>query len=318
MPAAAALPSVKLSGPSALHAGDTFTVAFKCNGTGLLAAQGEILYNSSYVTYKSSGGVLSGWTSDIGAQTAGKVSFFIYDDKQTAPINREKQLFTVTFQVKSGAPKDTNIKITSANVILSDGKVDFTPAAAVYSANVAALSTNNYLSALSVQSAPLSPGFNKGVLKYTLSVPYSVSSLKITAKAEDKNASVKVSGNSLTAGKTNTVSVTVTSQSGAKRVYSIEVYREQDTAYSGTESTSAFADLTTESYYEDTTVSNESTATHSQSGATEKSGALVYNSFSDGTPLFNPITVVALCFIMILCFIAGMGAGIHIGRKNRQ
>ena len=61
-------------------------------------------------------------------------------------------------------------------------------------------------------------------------MPYAVESLNLSYKAADGSARVSVSGNTLVVG-SNTVTVTCTAATGAKKNYTITVTREQDPNY---------------------------------------------------------------------------------------
>ena len=90
-------------------------------------------------------------------------------------------------------------------------------------------SSNNNLSSLSVNGGDLNPSFNKKTTNYTLDVPYSISNLSVTAKAEDSKSKVTVSGNNnLIAEETNTVTITVTAENGSSKKYTIQVTRGKD------------------------------------------------------------------------------------------
>ena len=90
-------------------------------------------------------------------------------------------------------------------------------------------SSNNNLSSLKVNGGDLKPGFSKGTTSYTLDVPYSISNLSVTAKAEDTKSKVTVSGNNnLVAEETTQVTITVTAENGSKKIYTINVHRGKD------------------------------------------------------------------------------------------
>lgn len=89
-------------------------------------------------------------------------------------------------------------------------------------------SSNNKLSSLSVNSGELSPKFNSDTESYSLSVPYSVSTLKVDAKASDSKASVSVTNTSLTAEETTDVKIVVTAENGSTKTYTIHTTRGKD------------------------------------------------------------------------------------------
>lgn len=89
------------------------------------------------------------------------------------------------------------------------------------SQTVTVVSSNNYLSSLSITGANIN--FNKSTSTYTVKI--NAASATINAKAEDGSASVSGTGNvSLKVGK-NSFNIIVTAQSGAKRTYTIIVNR---------------------------------------------------------------------------------------------
>lgn len=90
-------------------------------------------------------------------------------------------------------------------------------------------SDNNNLSSLKVNGGDLKPGFSKNTTKYSLSVPYSISDLNVTAKAEDGKAKISISGNKgLVSEETKDVTITVTAENGTKKTYTISVTRGKD------------------------------------------------------------------------------------------
>lgn len=90
-------------------------------------------------------------------------------------------------------------------------------------------SGNNNLASLSVKEGNLSPNFSKSTEKYSMSVPYSVSKLTITATPEDSKAKVSISGNTnLVAEANNKVTIKVTAENGSVKTYTIDVKRGKD------------------------------------------------------------------------------------------
>lgn len=89
-------------------------------------------------------------------------------------------------------------------------------------------SSNNKLSSLSVDGAELSPKFNSNTKNYTVSVPFSISSLKINAKAEDSKSKVSISNTSINAEETKDINITVTAENGSTNTYVIRATRGKD------------------------------------------------------------------------------------------
>lgn len=87
-------------------------------------------------------------------------------------------------------------------------------------------SPDNRLSTLKVGSYALTPAFNNDTANYSVVVPYSASSVTVTATP--KNSKAKVSGAGAVPLKvgSNTVKVTVTAENGSQRTFTLTVARE--------------------------------------------------------------------------------------------
>ena len=89
-------------------------------------------------------------------------------------------------------------------------------------------SSNNNLDSLSVSDGSLSPGFNSNTTEYSISVPFSVTSLNIKYKASDSKSKVSVNNNNLEAEATTNVTITVTAENGSSKTYTIKASRGKD------------------------------------------------------------------------------------------
>lgn len=225
--ASAASASASLTGPSAVRAGDTITLTFNLNGSGLYGASGTLSYDSSQVTLSgTSQTIASPWVVEFNGN-----NFVAYDNNLSSPINDNKALFTVTFEVKNVAV-GTNIKISYTGVKASDGSSDANVGTVTYLKTVAApLATNNNLDSLTVGNATISPAFSANTTSYTASVPFDVAKLNITAKAADSKAKVAINNPNLTPGGKTNVTITVTAENGSKKTYTIAVTRASDPNY---------------------------------------------------------------------------------------
>ena len=90
-------------------------------------------------------------------------------------------------------------------------------------------SSDATLKSLKVSSGTLSPTFASGTTSYTLTVPYSVTSLTVTPTVNNSEAKASVTGNTSLVVGTNTVSIVVTAGDGTKKTYTITVTRSKDT-----------------------------------------------------------------------------------------
>ncbi len=92
--------------------------------------------------------------------------------------------------------------------------------------DISVVSTDSTLKELNVSDYALSPIFNKNTTSYKVTVPYSVTSLDLSAVANDNNALVVITGNSnFKVGSNNIVKVNVTAEDGSRTTYTINVTR---------------------------------------------------------------------------------------------
>lgn len=227
MSASAASASATLIGTGTVRAGDTVTLNFNLNGSGIYGVSGTLSYDSSKVSITGTKqAIASPWMVEFNGN-----NFVAYDNNLTNPINKNTTVFTVTFKVKEvNAGEKINISYTG--VTASDGNSDINVGTAAYSVTVAApLSKDNTLESLTVSNAKLSPSFSKDVTSYKAEVGFDVSKLNVNAKAKDSKAVVSVSNPTLTPGGTTDVKITVKAENGDKKVYTISVKRAQDPNY---------------------------------------------------------------------------------------
>jgi hypothetical protein len=97
------------------------------------------------------------------------------------------------------------------------------------------LSSNADLASLSLSAGALVPGFASGTLNYSASVPFAVTSLKVTPTVADAPATVKVNGSTIPSGSPspsislaegqNSITLIVTAQDASVKVYTVSVTR---------------------------------------------------------------------------------------------
>ena len=108
-----------LSGATSLRAGNSVTVTFAISGSGLLAIDADLSYDSDALELLGSKQLMgSGWDMQ---QNGNK--FILYDTQQTNPIDGSEKVFSVTFRVKSGV--DIGRKVSaSLSGTTSDGSAE--------------------------------------------------------------------------------------------------------------------------------------------------------------------------------------------------
>ncbi|OUN24364.1 hypothetical protein B5G37_07855 [Pseudoflavonifractor sp. An85] len=89
-------------------------------------------------------------------------------------------------------------------------------------------SPDNRLSTLKVGNYTLTPGFNNDTANYSVVVPYSASSVTITATPKNSKAKVSGAGTVQLKVGSNTVKITVTAENGSQRTFTLTIAREAD------------------------------------------------------------------------------------------
>ena len=222
MTAFAASSSATLTGPGTVRAGDTITLTFNVNGSGIFGASGTLNYDSKQLTLSSTSQKIgNGWKVEFNGN-----NFLAIDENLAKPINSNTALFTVTFKVNSNLAVGTAIKVSYTNITTTDGNADTNVSNATYSKTIAApMSKDNALKSLTVSNATISPAFSAGTTSYTAEVPFEVSKLDVKATANDSKAKVSVNSPNLTPGGTTKVTITVTAENGDKKTYTVIVKR---------------------------------------------------------------------------------------------
>ena len=210
--------------------GQTVTLTVKFNNTtgdSIAAFDLSVRYDSDKLTYEGSSPKAM---SELSAKqpVPGKINFSYLDsDGGSTPIKpTSSTIMTVTFKVKSGAPVSTVSFSGSTGTFTAPGKSELPASLTGASVNIgSALSGNALLASLSLDSGTLSPAFSSSGTSYACSVPYEVSSVKVTARAQNSKAKVSVSGGALRAGVSSQITVTVTAEDGTVKKYTISVKR---------------------------------------------------------------------------------------------
>ncbi len=224
IPQRAEAAGASLSGNGTVQAGSTVTLTLSISGSNIMGMTASLEYDSKVLEYQSYNQLISGWSMDVNG-----TSFLLYGVSN--PINSSTGVVSVTFRVKSGLDSGAALSAKFNDVTVTDGATETNCGSASWSGKVdAPLSSNCDLGSLSCSNATLSPAFSSATTYYSATVPYAVESLNLSYKAADGSAKVSVSGNSLVVG-SNTVTLTCTAATGAKKNYTISVTREQDPNY---------------------------------------------------------------------------------------
>lgn len=227
-PYAHAANAISLTGNKTVRAGETLSLSFNMNGSGILAFTASLEYDSSLLTLNNVTKTISGnWLIEKSGN-----NIVAYDNDQKSPINKSVAVFTLTFTVNKNAATGKELAVKVKNVVASDGNTDIEFGEAKYSVKVSApKSSNADIAEIKLLNATLSEKFASNVTTYNVKVPFSVSALDISVKTSDTAATYKVENNkNFVVGK-NTVKITVTAENGTQKTYTLNVEREQDPNY---------------------------------------------------------------------------------------
>lgn len=90
--------------------------------------------------------------------------------------------------------------------------------------------TNNDLESLQIENYNLSPDFDEDILTYTSYVPLKTEKIKINAKTKVQTSSISGIGEVELPTNENQITITVTSEAGEEKKYTITVYKVENTA----------------------------------------------------------------------------------------
>ena len=210
-------------GSGAMWAGDRVTVTYYVNGSNLYGVDASLDYDGGTLEWLSVSQEIGGsWNLEHNGS-----SILLWDSKMSMPINGWTAVFSATFRVRDGVSPGSVVS-ASVYATASDGSSDISLGSAYWSADILApLSGDADLDDLWCDNADLD--FTGGT-EYSITVPYSVSSLSLDWDRSHSGSSVSVYGNDLAVG-SNTVTVEVTAENGNTKHYYIYVTREQDPNY---------------------------------------------------------------------------------------
>lgn len=223
--------SVLLTNTTPLRAGQEVTFTFSCNGENLRALQGSITYDRTRLTYqeKSASTPGGGWFLNLSDDPEeGKLTYFVFSAE---PVSGVSSLFSITFTVNEDLAEGDTVAFEIADTAVVTGEDElttFTGGLLTFTVD-RPISDEAALTALAVETGKLTPAFDPAVTAYTLEVPFDCKTLVLSA-APASYATVAISDTTLDVG-SNSVTVTVTAESGAQKVYTIEVTRLNDPNY---------------------------------------------------------------------------------------
>lgn len=165
-------------------------------------------------------------------------------------------------------------------------------------------SDNNDLGALKVEGFVLSPVFDSKITRYIVWLPYETESIKVSATAADKRASVEViGGEDLQAGQDNEVRVVCTAENGEKKEYTI-VARRAGPHEEPTEPT-------------EPTQPTEPTEPTQPTQPTEPTQPSLPEPTEPGQEQKQPVSLWPIVIAALMGLAVGTGAGFLLGNRRR-
>lgn len=211
---------IGLSGNSSIYVGNeidiTMTVSnLNVGDNGLQGIEGRLSYDTNLLELVSSSNLAPFAINLSSTNKIAGVSF-----SPDTNIRGNSNIMRFRFRAKSVG----TAKVSIGEIILSDGtKFSSTsPTKTISITNPP--SSNANLSSLSISSGNIS--FSPSTTFYNVRVGKDVSSVNISATAEDGGARVSGTGNKNLNYGSNSVSITVTAPSGATKTYTINITRE--------------------------------------------------------------------------------------------
>ncbi len=201
---------------SGVVVGDTVTITVQYNGggTSVGSLDTQIRYNASAFDYVSCSGATASGNAGIVA-----ISWFATDIN--APTSTS---FSVNFKAKAAGAGDFVVNTISFNDD-NDTPLGTPSQTLAVTATNPTLSGNANLKSLKPSAGTLTPAFNANTTAYSIKVPYTTTSLSLSAVAAQSGAKVSVDGsNSLKVGN-NTQVVTVTAPNGTTKKYTVTITR---------------------------------------------------------------------------------------------
>lgn len=193
----------------------SITLKYDGGGAKIASIEPQISYNAKAFQYV-------GCTGASASGGAGVVRMSYYATTATPPTS-----VTITLTFKAIAAGAGNFSVTTSEFFNDDDYSSLgTPAKPLsVSAINPTLSANANLASIKPSSGTLTPKFSANVTNYTITVPYTTTSLSLSATAQDKGAKIAVSGkNALVVGK-NTQVITVTAPNGTTKKYTVVINR---------------------------------------------------------------------------------------------
>ncbi|MCM1209293.1 MAG: cadherin-like beta sandwich domain-containing protein, partial [Ruminococcus sp.] len=225
--------SIALSA-STINVGDTVTATISVSGSNISAYTIYVSYSSGILSYSSGSGMVSGGggTATISGTGAGSVSItFTAISSGTASISTYgEDAWSIEAAPLSISHAGVNVTVVSPSTteapVTTEAPGNTTEATTESTTEATTEEEDDekcYLKSLSISPGTLEPAFSSRTTSYFVQVEEDVTAIDVNAIAEYSASRVNVSGASSISQGENYITITVTSENGAKKIYYIRV-----------------------------------------------------------------------------------------------
>lgn len=201
----AATSSIISFSKNSVNVGETLTVTVKFSSDhSIYAANAKISYDPEVLQFVSSSDKYNGGSGLLIMAPASSSQTFTFKALKTG---------SCTFRVYDASVSDGDEEYTATGCSAAVKVVDKT----------ATLSANANLKSLIISAGSLSPAFSPSVTSYSITIDSTVAQLTVSAKTEDANAKVNVTGSKDMKVGTNQRVITVTAPNGATKSYTLNI-----------------------------------------------------------------------------------------------
>lgn len=203
---------------AAFEKGSTFTVTIKVNSQESIGDfEGYLTYDADILEFVSEASFIAGGEGLIKISDINVVS------------GETSKKYIVKFRGKETGSSLISFRETPS---VYDFETGLSMSVSINQLNVeinakALASDNGNLKELKVEPGKLAPDFSPEITDYSISIESDIDQLIISSIPSDEKASVSIEGNKALAAGENSIEITVTAESGAKKVYKITVLKKE-------------------------------------------------------------------------------------------
>lgn len=208
---------------STVAPGESFTVTVKLsNGAGYVTSGGQTkwLDNSSFSYTKTAGS-----SGSVTVTASGTVADYTTEKDQQVSESKTVKIVQPTSNPGDNQGGSTGGNQGNSSGGSSSGSSNKKPTTTTKPPAEVKKSTDNTLSELSIEGGQISPEFNKDVKEYSLTVPYEVIELNVTATPNDSKAKAEIIGNKDLQEGENILTIRITAEDGSALDYVVKVTR---------------------------------------------------------------------------------------------